>query len=41
MSRAEKIKEYGLDVVKADEKYWQDLGYTIDYKKDLLIKETV
>ena len=37
--RNKKIKEYGLEIVIDDEKYWQNLGYKIDYKKNLLIKE--
>ena len=38
MSRAEKIKEFGLEVVLADEQYWLEQGYKIDYENNLLIK---
>ena len=40
MSRQNKIKEYGIETVKDDEKYWNNLGFNIDYKKDLLVKIT-
>ena len=38
MSRAEMIKEYGLEIVEADEKYWLDQGYKINYTTGLLEK---
>lgn len=38
MSRAEKIKEFGLEIVLDDEAYWKSLGYKIDYNNDRLVK---
>ena len=39
MSRQERIREFGLEIVLDDEKYWHGLGYRIDYINDKLIKE--
>ncbi len=39
MSREQKIKEFGLEIVLDDERHWEALGYKIDYKNNLLIKE--
>jgi hypothetical protein len=40
MSREQKVKEFGLEIVEADEAYWKSLGYSIDYKHDRLVKES-
>lgn len=38
MNREKKIKEYGIEIIEADEQYWLSLGYKIDYKNNKLIK---
>lgn len=40
MTRAEKIKLYGLGLVVANEQHWLELGYKIDYANDKLVKIT-
>lgn len=36
--RQEKIKEYGLEFVEANEAYWEQEGYKLDYVNDRLVK---
>lgn len=36
--REQDIKQYGLKIVLANEKYWEQLGYKINYEKDRLEK---
>lgn len=36
MTRLEKIKKYGLEIVEYDEKIWLERGYTINYSTGLL-----
>lgn len=36
MTRENKIKKYGIDIVIYDEKIWLEKGYIIDYKTGLL-----
>lgn len=38
MTRLQKIADFGLEIVEADEAYWLSQGYKIDYEKDLLVK---
>lgn len=38
MTRQEQVKEFGKDFVEANETYWQQEGYKLDYENDLLIK---
>lgn len=39
MTRQHKIKLFGREIVEDDERYWKQLGYRIDYSKNLLVKE--
>lgn len=38
MTREQSIREYGLALVEANEQYWQEQSYTIDYAKDRLVQ---
>ena len=38
MTRQEQIKEFGIDFVEANETYWEQEGYTLDYENDRLVK---
>lgn len=40
MTRIEKIRKFGLDIVENDEETWKIRGYIINYKTGLLEKIT-
>ena len=38
MTKLEKIKKFGIEIVEYDEKVWEDRGYIINYDTGLLEK---
>ena len=36
MSRLANIREFGIEIVEDDERYWKSLGYKINYATGLL-----